>query len=152
MREVIIMSGASGSGKSTWAKRRSEQSRLRNAIVSADDYFTVDGVYRFDASRLGEAHANCFRQFMACLQDHDCGLVIVDNTNTTTTEIAPYMLAAEAFGWAPRIVTVRAVGLDAAALARRNTHGVPERTIALQLGRIAAREFPRHWYASVVEV
>lgn len=38
-------------------------------------------------------------------KDSDVSLVVVDNPNTTPVEIAPYVLAAEAFGYAPEIIT-----------------------------------------------
>lgn len=89
---VKILSGISGSGKSTYARRH------RGVIVSADDYFVRDGAYRFNPARLSSAHATCFARYLGALDDGH-PLVIVDNTNTTAVEIAPYVLAAQAKGY-----------------------------------------------------
>lgn len=51
-----ILRGAPGSGKTTWALAN----RQTSTLCSADHYFTgPDGVYRFDASKIGLAHAAC---------------------------------------------------------------------------------------------
>lgn len=51
MRNVIIMRGVPGSGKSTYVRNRYPEAR----VVSADRYFTdpATGEYRFDASKRG---------------------------------------------------------------------------------------------------
>ena len=120
--KVIVMSGISGSGKSTYAKRvvsETEPSmKFRDGerygdyaiIVSADDHFINNaGEYQFDASMLAEAHNECFRDFIEALQS-EVGLVIVDNTNCSSEEIAPYMLGASAYGYEAEIVTIRCDG------------------------------------------
>jgi hypothetical protein len=152
-RQVVILSGVSGSGKSTYIRNI-----FRNPfVVSADDFFLQEeGKYNFDPTKLGAAHASCFRRFInACLDGWL--LIIVDNTNTTSEEIAPYVLGAEAFGYAVEIVTMleRPISHDAPydnmtydmldACARRNTHGVPLNTILKQHERITNRCLPPWW-------
>lgn len=131
--KVIIMQGASGSGKSTYVSKIEG----RTNVCSADHFFMVDGEYKFDPTKLGEAHASCMRDFLFALEtavqyqnaaldcgDDDYGIdaVIVDNTNTTQVEMAPYVAVAAAYGFPVEIVRCVA---PAAVCAKRNTHGVP---------------------------
>ncbi len=58
--KAIILSGISGAGKSTYIDERYPTAPM----CSADTYFTTDGVYKFDATRLGEVHAQCLRWFI----------------------------------------------------------------------------------------
>lgn len=98
-REVIVLQGASGAGKSTYAARLVKDAIAADktfTIVSADDFFiTPTRQYLFDPSRLSEAHGTCFARFLQALTQR-IDVVIVDNTNTTAVEIAPYMLATSA--------------------------------------------------------
>ena len=142
-RQVLITQGVSGSGKSTFARdveRRLER-RTMVTVCSADAYFEREGEYRFDVAKLGEAHAHCFRDFCDNLS-WGTNLVIVDNTSTTTMEIAPYMLAVAAANLSlPESKRYTALivrfACDLEAAARRNAHGVPLRGIQAQAGRIA---------------
>ena len=56
MRNLILLRGASGAGKSTVAK-------LMKAVelFSTDDYFMVKGKYEFDPSKLEENHKKCLQ-------------------------------------------------------------------------------------------
>jgi len=146
MRQVIILSGVSGSGKSTYAKTLMHDAKNKGdaitAIVSTDDYFTdVNGVYNFDARKLSEAHSQCFRHFILSLQAN-CNLVIVDNTNTTQVEIAPYMLGASAFGYKAEIHTLN---INISTAHARNVHNVRINTISSQHIRIANRVMLPWW-------
>lgn len=63
MRRVIVMSGVSGSGKSTHAEKLAKVND--GTIVSADQFFERTDGYLFDPSKLGEVRAFCFRRFIA---------------------------------------------------------------------------------------
>lgn len=156
MREVAIMSGVSGSGKSTFASEhflgefegRNGTLTLceRGVLVSADNFFlTPEEEYRFDATKLTEAHADCFRRFIIALQEkHE--LVVVDNTNTTIHEINPYVLGAEAFGYKSSIITLMCeTDDDLQVAAARNVHSVPYETILNQHRRLQERRLPIQW-------
>lgn len=119
---VTILSGASGSGKSTWAMAVEQPA----TIVSADHFFMKDlcssGIteYQFDPSQLPDAHAQCLRDFLDCLTvgiEH----VVVDNTNTTVAEVAPYHALAQAFGYD---VVIRQFTGE-----YDNVHGVPAKAV-----------------------
>lgn len=144
--KIYIMSGVSGSGKSTYASSLAKPEDL--TVVSADHYFMEDGVYRFDPSRLGQAHARCLHNFIAALNqnerepDHD-RVLVVDNTNTTELELAPYVAVSAAYGHRPTLVTVVA-NLEVAAA--RNTHGVTLQGVRRQWDNIKhRRKIPLFW-------
>lgn len=132
---LTLMCGLPGSGKSTMIKKYLEGNTRMVQVVSADHYFEDLG--RFDQTKLGEAHGACFRATIVRLDESSPDEVIVDNTGLTNIERAPYVLAAQAFGWEVRMVDlVRAMdlsGLPTAVSLRiyadRNTHGVPLATI-----------------------
>lgn len=115
------MQGVPGSGKSYWAKQKAAERGFGGAIVSADDYFMADGVYRFDPAKLGAAHADCGIRFLDALQRQQN--IIVDNTNLANWQIAPYVfMASMKGGYNIRIVRVEC---DPNLAFVRNTHGVP---------------------------
>lgn len=142
---VSVLSGLSGSGKSTYIKHCCGGA----VVVSADNYFMKGGVYNFNPSHLSLAHGECFRQFIRAMQDN-VAHVVVDNTNTTEAEISPYMLGASAFGYDAEIIILTAPeGMSEddyiAACAKRNAHGVPLPGIKGQHQRILSRSLPPWW-------
>tara|TARA_B110000503_G_scaffold141849_1_gene236663 strand:- start:1838 stop:2347 length:510 start_codon:yes stop_codon:yes gene_type:complete len=149
MLQVIIMSGVSGAGKDTWIKKFQETNPdVKTFVVSADSYFTTkDGVYNFNPSKLGEAHNACIRDFIQHVRNYieEDGVVFVNNTNTTSEEIAPYYAIASAYGAEVELVTVYALPHIAA---KRNVHGVPEKGIQAMHDRIQARKIPPFWNIS----
>jgi predicted kinase len=97
-KNVIILRGVSGSGKSTFA---SMLARHNNGavVVTADDYFTSgNGLYEFEASKLGAAHFQCFNRFQDALFDPQVNTIIVANTNTSPADFKNYVHAAETYG------------------------------------------------------
>jgi len=167
---LIILMGISGSGKSTVAnalttphiegvRLRLGETPLANRVsqlvvarpagaipvtASADDYFTgPDGAYRFDPSQLGAAHGNCLRTVIGALE-LEAPVVIVDNTNTTTIELAPYIALGQAY---EREVVVVALNIGVSRAFERNVHQVPGPGIAAQAERLAKTlaEWPPWW-------
>ena len=138
------MSGLPGSGKSTYI-----QNNLPNArVCSADNYFMRSGEYIFDATKLGEAHARCMFEFIESCRGlhHNLPLIfdnlVVDNTNTTNQELAPYMATAAAYGLAIEIVTLD-VPVDVAFA--RQTHGVPRKSMEHFARNLQYRKLPGYW-------
>jgi predicted kinase len=128
MNQVKIMQGMSGAGKSTWVKNN-----VFDVICSVDDYFMVNGQYRFDPRDLPQAHWNCMRKFIEHVQMEWPAVIVVDNTNTTIAEVAPYYAVAEAYGWDVEIVYIPCEVDKAIA---RNIHGAPENTIRAMAQRL----------------
>lgn len=67
MKRLVVMRGASGSGKSTKAKQlAADYLNLYGAeawIFSTDEFFMRDGQYMFNPAALG--HAHCWNQLRA---------------------------------------------------------------------------------------
>lgn len=149
---VIILQGTSGSGKSTYAERLMHafvaQGGGSAVIVSTDHFFTKTGTYQFDSNKLGEAHAACFRHFIEALQS-GVKLVIVDNTNTRATEIAPYMLGAAAYGYT---AVIHRLNCDPAVAAARTIHRVPTSIVTSMSRRIRSERLPPYWHVIDVAV
>lgn len=147
MKQVIVLRGISGSGKSTYARTLVEG--VEGAvIVSSDSYFErEDGTYAFEHAKLGEAHGACFRAFIAAAQV-GAPLIVVDNTNSRMVEAAPYMLGARAYGYEAKIVEVECDLIEAL---QRGTHGVPQSIVVEMAGRIKFEKAPPWWTSELVK-
>jgi adenylylsulfate kinase-like enzyme len=148
-RLVLVLRGVPGAGKSTlaaWLRTYAQrETKSRVDVFSADQFFTdAHGNYRFDVTKLSEAHSSCTRRFVGRTGLLTNGLVIVDNTATSNEEAAPYMAVGHAFGWRTRLVTVEA---DTRAAARRNVHGVPDLAVGGMASRLAESQgrVPPFW-------
>lgn len=135
--KVTILSGVPGSGKSTIAAKLREEA----IVCSADDFFMVNGEYKFDITKLADAHGACLRKFVHAIQ---AGYVhiVVDNTNTTSEEIIPYYAFAAAWGCDIELVTVQC---DPEVAAARCLHGVPVGAVKAMAARIESRQLPSFW-------
>jgi predicted kinase len=140
---VIILAGCSGSGKTRYAKLLQETNRPGVvAIVSADKHFTdAVGNYEFKKEFLGRAHNECLLLYAKILYDcfynphpENPKILVVDNTNTTEWEIAPYARLAEAYGCDVDIIAF--ISTDEPTCAKRNSHGVPLETVMNQKKRL----------------
>lgn len=138
-RNVIIMQGIPGAGKSWYAKQW-----VKTEIVSADEFWCLKtGSYVYERDRANDAHNWCMRRFIRALED-DVFQVIVDNTNSRMISIAPYWSVAEAFGYTPVIHSLLA---DPEVHGPRNIHGVAQDVIRRAAARIAffLDHTPKHW-------
>jgi predicted kinase len=114
---LIVLMGISGAGKDYYAKN----SLPEHTLASADSFFMRNGRYHFDPHWLPAAHGACFRKVIEAIQRRD-GLVVVSNTNTRVTELAPYMALAQAYEIEAEIRVLR---IDPKIAAMRNQHEVP---------------------------
>lgn len=137
MRLVLLMA-VSGAGKDHFAAHNLPKA---NTLASADDYFGTP--YKFDPTKLGEAHGACFRKVIEALQRKE-ELVVVNNTNTSLVEIAPYMAAAQAYGYEANSICLR---INPQIAAARNTHGVPLATVEKMAERLeqTLKTLPPWW-------
>lgn len=152
--QVIIMRGIPGSGKSTWAKDFIAAQQSKDwLVVSADHYHMVGSTYRYDPKNAGAAHAQCLRNFMTAVMERgnytgsDIDGVIVDNTNTTAWEIAPYYALSLAFQCDVKIVRVHCP-LETAL--PRNVHDVPAARVWQMYQNIMTEKLPPHWVEEIV--
>lgn len=117
-KTLYIVRGIPGSGKSTFAKT------LGGTHFETDEFFMVDGEYKFDPTKLKEAHRWCQDSVnTAMILNHTAGLnnvIVVSNTFTQEWEMESYFQMADTYGYKVFSVIVenRHGGI--------NTHGVPE--------------------------
>jgi len=143
-KQVKVMRGISGSGKSTYAKLlRSAAAEVGQLplIVSADDFFIGSEGYKFDINNLGEAHKDCMRKFLQALQD-GMSPVIVDNTNLGLEEFSPYVAVGQALGYDVEIIQVNTPPEVAAG---RNVHGVGENHVQAMYKRLQHTKIPNRF-------
>lgn len=127
---MVIMRGLPGSGKSHLAHciQKAHQADGNTAeIYGSDQYFMVDGEYRFDRTKLHEVHQ---RNQQAARKDTGSNVIIIDNTNTTLKELFPYLEIAQAHKRDVLIAEPKtAWAWDVDTCVMKNTHGVPRETI-----------------------
>lgn len=127
MKKLYIVRGLPGSGKSTFAKS------LGGIHFETDSYFMVDGEYKFDFTKLKEAHKWCQDSVnTAMILNHTTGInevIVVSNTFTQEWEMQPYFEMAESWGYQvfSLIIENRHGGV--------NEHGVPEDKIEVMKNR-----------------
>ena len=124
MKSVLILRSKSGAGKSTLAEVLGSLDE-NTAICCADDYFTKDGVYSFNADKLWNAHLYCRQVFREAV-DKEVKLVVVANTNTTQREFRFYEDYAKEKGYKIfHLVVENRHG-------NGNVHNVPDEALARQ--------------------
>lgn len=117
---LYLIRGIPGSGKSTLA-RLFLHSDIVDIVVEADQYFMVDGEYKFDPNKLASAHEWCFNTTVAQLEVGSN--VAVSNTFTTESELYRYLRYAEDHG-----VTVVSLIVENRH-GNSSVHNVPEQTL-----------------------
>ena len=131
-QKLIICRGIPGSGKSTKAKTLVGE----GIIHSTDDVIESIGNYREffkvmieskDFKALNQAHSTNLKNAKKSMTD-GISPIIIDNTNIKANEAKAYVIEALNMGYDDAnisIVDIGTGGLEAEALAERNTHGVP---------------------------
>jgi NEDD4-binding protein 2 len=145
-----IMRGCSGSGKTTYIKNHFPKA----TVFSSDDFWMKDGKYCFDIKKLGEAHAWNLRRFINAVQMTDTDpsdrILVVDNTNTTIAEMAPYYAVASVYGFDTEIISL---DVDEDVAHPRNQHNVPQATVHAQRRNFVAgtSQIPKYWKHKLVK-
>ena len=129
------MRGITGSGKSTKAKTLAPPEN----IFSTDEFWIIDGKYKFNPSLLKFAHKWNRERVEAALKNNTHP-VVVDNTNISLKERQPYIDLGKKYGYnveivlpdSPwflesyeRIVNKKFTHEDILEFFNRNTHNVP---------------------------
>ena len=97
MKNVIVLRGVSGCGKSTFANILASFDGC--VAVCADDFFTdSDGNYNFNQNQLGDAHRQCQENFIEALNEPSIKCIIVSNTNTKVKDFSFYEKSAKEYG------------------------------------------------------
>jgi predicted kinase len=113
MKELFLLRGLPGSGKSTLAKS------LSDSHIEADMFFIKDGEYKFDGSKIKDAHNWC-QDVVEHWMDENKPKIVVSNTFTQEWEMDNYYKLAERFGY--RLYSVIVENRHGGV----NEHGVPE--------------------------
>ena len=99
MKSITLIRGVAGSGKTTFAKEITSLEDERNyRIFSADDYFTVDGKYKYIPKEIGAAHKECRAHTQVAMMI-GVNKIYVANTFTTEEEMNPYIELANKYGY-----------------------------------------------------
>lgn len=98
---LYIVRGPSGSGKSTLVQGLEKEFQTQS--ISADHYFMHEGTYKFNPSKLTEAHEFCRSTAEQKMAMGD-PVVIVDNTNTAFWEMKPYVELSVRYGYEVKFV------------------------------------------------
>lgn len=121
MKKLYIVRGLPGSGKSTFAEALVGSDFL---VCEADKYFIVDGEYKFDGTKIKQAHEWCRNRVETYMKDSLVNdqfyrEIAVSNTFTQEWEMESYYKLAEQYGYMvfSIIVENRHGGV--------NQHGVP---------------------------
>ena len=121
-QSLTIVRGVPGAGKSEFANFLA-LGKDKVVVLSSDNYFIDPKTkeYKFDAKKLAANHERCFQEAFSYLEAGYS--VIVANTFTKETEVAPYKELAAQFKcrFNSIIVEHRHTG--------QNIHNVPEETI-----------------------
>ena len=126
-KEVVIIRGCSGSGKSTYI----EQNYSGAIVCSADNFFEERAMLNgtsyeeeFQPWLLSRAHQFCWGVFIHAVAVMGEELVAVGNTNICGWEFENYETLAEALGYKVTIVNMP-MNEPAEVYHNRNKHGVP---------------------------
>ena len=128
---LYILRGIPGAGKTTLAKS------IGAVHFEADMYFMVGKEYKFDVTKLKQAHAWCQDQVRISMKNSDNKIgdlrIAVSNTFTQEWEMEPYVEMANEYGFKvfTLIVENRHGGV--------NQHEVPEDKIELMKNRFEVK-------------
>jgi predicted kinase len=131
MKELILLRGLPGSGKSTIAN----SIWWEGIICEADKYFIdKDGNYNFDATKLKDAHEWCRKRVEIFMKDNQMNdqfyrQIIVANTFTQEWEMKPYHELAEQHGYRVHSLIVENRH------GNKSVHNVPDATMGNMLNR-----------------
>ena len=126
-KTLILVRGLPGAGKSTLAHLFGVD------VFEADDYFVgADGVYRFNADELPNAHRQCIDRTRAAMH-RDEPKIVVANTFTRTWEMTHYQTMASLYGYDVHYVIVenRHNG--------KSIHNVPDDVVEKMRNRFSVR-------------
>jgi predicted kinase len=135
LQNLIILSGVSGAGKSTFAAiiaaGRDQWHQVK--IFSTDDYFMVNGEYKFDGTKLPLYHNFCQIDVKEAMEDFTVDTIIVANTFTVEEHIQPYIDLAEKYEYNVIINTVENWH------GSKSVHNVPDYAIERQKAQLLER-------------
>ena len=134
---VILLRGAPGSGKSTWAATYKAIYPAETAVISATEFFRgADGIVRFEAGKLKESHLWCAQVFFQSMHRR-IPRIIIDNTNLRGWEYRVY--------WMGVVRTAYRIFQHVCSGTWPNTSGVPEPLVKTMRRRLEVdKEIPHY--------
>lgn len=133
-KELYIVRGVPGSGKSTFAKSICKSWQH----VETDMFFMRDGQYKFNPSKLKEAHQWCKDRVHAMMRPTLWNLlfnrtIVVSNTFTQEWEMKTFQVLARRFRY--KVYTVIVENRHGG----KNQHGVPEDKLQVMKDRFEVK-------------
>lgn len=146
--DIFMLRGLPGSGKSTWVK---QEFKGRDHIVySADNFLVKGGRYEWDFKKVGDAHGECLKNFIFGVQ-HRTNFpetkLIVDNTNLTSVDLAPYIAISKAYCLEFCIVIF---DVDSEIAFKRNIHTVPWESYQKKVMLLKNDKMPSYWRPNIL--
>lgn len=91
---LYLIRGVPGAGKTTFANMLNSRLLVDRVYEADQQFYDYDGIYKFDATKLSDAHEQCQRNTRKALSE---GLnVAVSNTSVSEWEVGIYeVIAAE---------------------------------------------------------
>ena len=115
-KTIILLRGLPGSGKSTTAKT------FGLPTFEADDFFYEDGEYKFDHSKIRDAHKSC-QDRVRFAMENGINKLIVSNTFTEEWEMEYYFNLANELNY--RVTSLIVENRHG----NKSVHDVPQETI-----------------------
>ena len=127
MKNLLIIRGAPGAGKTTIAKALLAAG-LYDCHFEADMYFTgIDGVYKWIATQVHLAHEWCLEQVAVAMSEGRS--IIVSNTFVRHQDVTPYLQIADYYKYKTQEMILWNAPFE-------NVHGVPEDKVFQKLTRL----------------
>jgi len=140
--KALVYCGLPGSGKSTLAREVSG-----TTVIETDDFWYVDGEYRYQVERAGESHRWNIKRWVDLCRAGFPNIACA-NTNIALQEIAPYVAIADAYGYEVGVVRVE-VSLKTSKA--RNIHAVPEMTLEYMDREFNRVMYPEWWNVTTID-
>lgn len=127
---LYLVRGIPGSGKTSFAKTIWSD----YVIVEADKFFEKDGEYKFDPTKLKDAHQWCKDTVEQFMKDNELNHqfypeIVVSNTFTQEWEMQPYIDLANKYGY--KIFSLIVENRHG----NKSVHNVPDETIQKMINR-----------------
>ena len=106
-KQLILMRGISGTGKSTVAKNLVGNGE----IFSTDDFFMQNGTYNFNGSKIGHYHKLNQERTEEAMKN-GVSPIVIDNTMTYAWEGSEYVRLADKYGYSVRIEELPVPDID----------------------------------------
>jgi len=129
-KNLYIVRGLPGSGKSTFAKSIAKSYQ----IFEADQYFMKGGKYKFDPTKLKDAHNSCKQRVANRMKESLINSIffrniVVSNTFTQDWEMKFYRSVGKKYGYKVHTIIVENRHNST------NVHGVPEDKVEIMKDR-----------------